>query len=362
MHHADAVPTTKWPLRTISSRVGCLFIAAVATAFVASMYGININPLKMGTTTKRMRTTTKSMECTFDPQRTVSGLVWDLENITMMNVQNASATNKWVVPCESCSLVHTCRWGEMRLYGPLRDVVGLDNTDGIRSLQSCLRQQTLIVLGDSVVRGPILRMIAPLISEDEFELFNAHSYDKLVEQDSVIMYWDYMAKTSLQPFEVRDENNGTMVLQHMIDNHVHKRVWSKRNITFVIGGTTVSYYDDFVAWMKRGCGRPSGCPFQDIRVVVKGARPSRRWNNEHAFTRSMAAYNENKKKVLSNGHKFVEDASITRFVYHRLRNGDSTQCGCHFCSHDLKWQTRDKQKGGVVCATMANMLAAQICG
>merc|ERR1712048_350459 len=147
----------------------------------------------------------------------------------------------------------------------------------------CLSRKTLIVFGDSTLRGPMLRMLKPVVSQLQIDLFAGHSFNKIVDDDGPIVFFDYIPKTYLKPFERRDEADMKSVFTHMVDNYAHKNIWSmpKRKVTIIIGGTdSRTYLKEFQEWVN-DCQKFSsrGCPLKNIDydVIMKGTSLTRGW-------------------------------------------------------------------------------------
>lgn len=299
----------------------------------------------------------------------------------------ASGKGSWVTECGSCDdimscdlkkavwIAHNCRH---------KDFVGVGDRYRKTELGECLSKKMLIFVGDSILRGPVKRLLSPFASTEQLKYWPGHSFGSILGTRGIMTYWDYIKKDFLPAHEVRDEKNPTDVLKHMIDNHIHPDAWKDREATFIVGGTS-SYLSEFVTWFN-DCeeGNFFGCPWlaskggKGVNVVIKGAGVSKFWvdckdkSSEDCFQLKSEKNIEDKEDAVKNGFGFIDIAAITGSLWSTLRPGDAGACGCHFCVDNYdeavnfsemdvlagKWRGRVE---GSVCSTLANLLATEIC-
>ena len=296
----------------------------------------------------------------------------------------ADLSGFWVLPCNnSCSTILRCEIEQARwLSEKCRhlDYIGLSHPlQRTTELRNCLSSQTIIATGDSVLRGPLLRMISPLVTQEEVALHQGHSFSTIMGDHGVRIYWDYIAKNALLPHETRDEPTADRVLSHMVDQHIPRTVWKDRPATWVIGGTR-SYLTDFENWLE-SCETENkfGCPWRKSNgglgstLVVKGSTISARWakscgssNVTECFHQIYTAEDAIRTKARKSGYGWFDVLDMTLTLWPQLRPGDAGEYACHFCLPDPpvgrpipQW---DEWKGGNVCANVANILATEICG
>lgn len=298
----------------------------------------------------------------------------------------------WKMPCSSsCLSAATCDHTRAEIAATGCHFKELSLSD----LQQCLSQKTLIVLGDSVLREAVLHMVQRAVPSESVRLFPAHSFGSVISREGVRMYWDYIVKKFLGEVAYRDEPTPEDVLNHMVNNHIHASAWADRQPVFIIGGTSLAYFNAFLPWYtnctRRGL-HEHACPWkaspQPPQVVIKApnvnngvlrgcCHASPKSNTEIEMHR-MASKSKGRicslaherqcasrfidksllqgKHVQSAGFQWLNVTTVTAFGWSFLRPGDADSCGCHFGTTD-----QAGLKHGPVVTAISRMLAAAVC-
>ena len=74
---------------------------------------------------------------------------------------------------------------------------------GMLIFSCCLRDKFIVAAGDSILRGPLLRMLSPFLSLEEMKYWPSHSFGA-IKGNGLLVNWDYLAKVSCGPMR-----NGT---------------------------------------------------------------------------------------------------------------------------------------------------------
>ncbi|GMH56277.1 hypothetical protein TrRE_jg7727 [Triparma retinervis] len=291
----------------------------------------------------------------------------------------------WVAACSSCSDPTTCDMGSLVwLHDECRskDLVGVGEKFRRNELSQCVRNNVLIALGDSILRGPFLRMISPFLSDNDIKFWPMHSFGSVRNENGLLVYWDYIIKTSFQEHERRDEKEPADVLRHMVDQHIPRAVWKERKTKFIIGGTN-SYFPQFQEWLE-GCEENNtfGCPWQKGRgakkssVIVKGPgimnielareRSGCKDDKRENCFKEKYIHREtpNQLRAKELGYRYMKNiANITGEMWSQLKDGDADGCACHFCVYNATATGTDwrQRVGGAVCSQLANLLANEVC-
>lgn len=294
---------------------------------------------------------------------------------TCSNAKHSTDNGLWAMSCNTCSNIATCKFSEAIWLADdckHKDFVGIGKTFRKEELHNCLKSHTLIILGDSTLRGPAKRMIAPFVSPEEVAFWSYHSYSTVQGSHGISIFWDYINKGSLSKNNWMGAPKPEDALKRMVDNHINPFIWRQRKFTFVIGGLT-SYVQDFLAWFNSCYEKNSRhCPWRKTKgmnVVVQGATPSNYWKKCLESADTCFQYKKNMSMVserlsLEHGFGFIDIASVSAGLWSALIPGDARGCGCHFCSeHNVNaagYKPRDRIFGNV-CATISNLLATEIC-
>ena len=283
---------------------------------------------------------------------------------------------RWVAACKTCADAASCDL-DAAVYlmdeCRLKDYVGIGQSFRMSELQQCLSSRMIVAAGDSILRGPLVRMLTPFLTPDEVKYWPAHSFGSIKGGHGLLVYWDYVAKAGLQGHEVRDEQDPKDVLRHMVDNHVPREAWKDRRAIFVIGGTS-SYSDEFSAWLD-DCGNNTfGCPWRkseggmSASAVIKGpgirgfGACGGKTELECWQYRYVDVEGRKRKESIDQGFGYLDIVNMTAALWSTLRPGDAKGCGCHFCVHANpgaeNWRDRHF---GAMCANLANLLANELC-
>ena len=205
-------------------------------------------------------------------------------SLPVCNSATETTGGSWVTSCTTCFDVLSCDLENAVWLATMcnhKDFVGIGKKFRKKELHSCLRDKFIVAAGDSILRGPLLRMLSPFLSLEEMKYWPSHSFGA-IKGNGLLVYWDYLAKGFLRPHEKRDEKLPKDVLRHLVDNHIHPTVWKDKEALFLIGGTS-SYLHEFHGWIE-SCEEENffGCPWKKKQggkgasAVIKGEQASDR--------------------------------------------------------------------------------------
>lgn len=98
-------------------------------------------------------------------------------SLPVCNSATETTGGSWVTSCTTCFNVFSC----------------------------CLRDKFIVAAGDSILRGPLLRMLSPFLSLEEMKYWPSHSFGA-IKGNGLLVNWDYLAKVSCGPMRKGTRN------------------------------------------------------------------------------------------------------------------------------------------------------------
>jgi len=68
-----------------------------------------------------------------------------------------------------------------------KDLVGVRERFRREELGKCLREKTIVVVGDSILRGPTKRMLSPYLATDVLKYWPAHSFGSVLGTEGIML-------------------------------------------------------------------------------------------------------------------------------------------------------------------------------